>query len=433
MTTDRRLDRDLPDILGDLAAGPTPDYIEDVLRTTAGRRQRPAWTSPERWLPMTDFARQPVLASRVPWRVISIAMIVIALVLVVAAIVAGGAQPRFPAPFGLARNGLIAYEVSGDIYTGDPITGATTAIVAGPATDVGPRFSRDGTRIVFERKVDRNLGQLYTARSDGTDLTLVTPEPVQLSSSVGGEPWAKYEFSPDGTTILIAAELKSPTILVAQSDGSGVRQIDVGMAATEPSFRPPNGAEIMFVGSAGMNHGIFAVNVASGAVRPVVEPPFTHDLAGATWSPDGSMVAYWSWQGIDGIDARTHVVLADGTGDRELPAPPDAVWNAGSAWSNDGTRLLVVRGYTTAYDDVRPAVVPADGNGSGTALPFVGTINGECCATWAWSADDSRILGTPVGTQGQPLQQVILDPTDGTTEAAPWTSTSRASWQRRAP
>ena len=120
MTTERRLERDLPQILGDLAMGPYPDYIDDVLATTAQRRQRPAWTFPERWLPMVDIARQPVLAPRLPWRAISLAAVMVALLLAAAAVFIG-TQPRLPAPFGLARNGLIAYDAGGDIYTADPV------------------------------------------------------------------------------------------------------------------------------------------------------------------------------------------------------------------------------------------------------------------------------------------------------------------------
>ena len=70
MTTDAPRARPAA-ILGDLAMGPYPDYIDDVLATTAQRRQRPAWTFPERWLPMVDIARQPVFAPRIPWRAIS--------------------------------------------------------------------------------------------------------------------------------------------------------------------------------------------------------------------------------------------------------------------------------------------------------------------------------------------------------------------------
>ena len=127
---------------------------------------------------MVDVARQPVLSPRLPWRAISLALVMIAL-LVAAVAVYIGSQTRLPAPFGTAGAGLVAYEANGDIYTVDPINGVATAIVSGPETDLGPRFSRDGTHIVFERKVkgDSGPGQLYVARSDGTEPT-ATPSPI---------------------------------------------------------------------------------------------------------------------------------------------------------------------------------------------------------------------------------------------------------------
>src|SRR5688572_2655754 len=103
-----------------------------------------------------------------------------------------GTQPRLPAPFGLARNGLIAYDAGGDIYAADPVTGAATAIVSGPETDVAPYYSRDGSRIVFQRQVGDLLVQLYVVGVDGSDLTLVTPEPVALTASLLGEPAHAY-------------------------------------------------------------------------------------------------------------------------------------------------------------------------------------------------------------------------------------------------
>ena len=71
MTAEQRLERDLPQILGDLSIAPYPDYIDDVLATTAQRRQRPAWTFPERWLPM-DLVTERVRTPRLPWRAIGV-------------------------------------------------------------------------------------------------------------------------------------------------------------------------------------------------------------------------------------------------------------------------------------------------------------------------------------------------------------------------
>jgi hypothetical protein len=439
MTTERRLERDLPQILGDLAMGPYPDYIDDVLATTAQRRQRPAWAFPERWLPVVDIARQPVLTPRLPWRVLSIALLVIALALAAVAVYVGS-QPRPPDPFGLARTGLVAYAADGDIYTADPVNGIGTAIVSGPETDLGPRFSRDGTHIVFERKLkgDTGAGHLYVARSDGTELTRITSEPVRLSQDDVSTrpPWDQYQFSPDGRSVLIASTIGGlPTISIAQSDGSGVRQLDIGMAAYEPSFRPPAGAEILFVSGdrAGVSgSGIFAVDPATGGVRPIVPPASDiWDYAQAAWSPDGSQVAYIRFGGPgEGLTAHVWVVSANGKDPKQLPEPSGTVWSANPAWSNDGKRLFVIHGYGPDNKDVRPAVVPADPSGVGTDVSYPGTIQGACCLTSQWAPDDSSILVTPMDESSNPLPQIIIDPVAATTRPAPWTTTSDPSWQR---
>lgn len=434
MTTERRLSGDLPTILGDLARGPYPDYIDDVLTTTARLRQRPAWTFPERWLPMVEIARQPVLVPRLPWRSVAMAMLLIALLLAAVAMFVGS-QTRVPAPFGPARNGLVAYEAGGDIFTADPVTGEATPILTGPEADVGPRFSLDGTRIVFERKIDFARGQLYTVRSDGTDLRLLTPEPLTLAPGDFGRAWEKYEFSPDGQAVLIATLAEGvPGIAIARADGSGVRHLDVGMAASEPSFRPPDGAEILFVGRGSMGRGIFALDPSGADVRTIRILTPGYDLAGANWSPDGSRIAYWSWDPTaHAMTARSHVVAADGTGDRELPSPPGAVWDAHSTWSNDGTQLFIARGYTNDYDDVRGVVIPADGSSVGVEVAPAGVIETGCCAAWLWSPDDSKLLGRSRALRGAPIPQVVIDVATREANPALWESASDPTWQRLAP
>ena len=111
-----RLTAELPNILADIAAARLPDYTDDVLAITAATRQRPRWTFPERWLPMTVVAHQPVLAPRLPWRAIGVFLIVVALL--AAALFAVGSRHHVPAPFGPARNGAIVFG-NGDIYVRD--------------------------------------------------------------------------------------------------------------------------------------------------------------------------------------------------------------------------------------------------------------------------------------------------------------------------
>jgi Tol biopolymer transport system component len=428
MTTNSRVSRDLPEILGDLGRGSYPDYIDDVLATSATIRQRPAWTFPERWLPMVDLVRQPVLAPRLPWRSIALAVVVL-LALLAAAAVYVGSQQHVPPPFGPARNGLIAYDAGGDIYTADPVSGAATAVITGPDRDFGPRFSLDGAHLAFARVTDGDRSLIYVARPDGNGLTLVTPTPVSLADADAGRSWERYKFSPDGRELLIATV---SGITIARTDGSGVSNLDVGIPAVEPTYRPPDGHEILFIGR-GADTGLFIFDRTTNQVRQIVKVQPGFDLAGASWSPDGSRIAYWTWDGTaNGLAAKTHVVGPDGSGDRELPAPRGAVWNAHATWSNDGKRLFIARGFTPGEDDVRGFVVPADGSGVGVQIAPAGSVETACCAAWLWSPDDSELLGRPAAL-GAGVPMVILNAAGGPVRTAPWAAISDPTWQRQAP
>jgi hypothetical protein len=423
MTSDRRFEQDLPSLLEDLYIGPMPTYRDYVLHQTARTRQRPAWSIPGRWLPMDDIARQPVLVPRLPWRTIGLGLALLALLVgMIAALVVGG-RPHLPAPFGLARNGLVAYASGGDIYTVDPVTGNSTAIVRSPETDSNPRWSRDGTQLAFER----NPGLVYVVRSDGSALTRVTPEPLSTIDS--------YAFSPDGKEILISASVAGvPSILVAATDGSQIRQLDVAMPATNATWRPPNGSEVLFMDARDESNGYGSIHVVSatgGTVRTILP---SAEAAGRyrghpAWSPDGSLISYGEWTHAPGNNVQTHVIAADGTGDRTLPIPPTAVWQAPYGWSNDGSRLFAIRGYTGGVDQARPVAIPVEGSGFGIEIQYPGAIDTAGVSAWEWAPDDSSILGKPTSA----ASQVLLDPVAGTSRTLPWTSISQPSWQRLAP
>ena len=57
MTAFDRIEPRLPELMAELAPASVPDYFDDMLRQTGRTRQRPAWASLERWLPMDVIAR----------------------------------------------------------------------------------------------------------------------------------------------------------------------------------------------------------------------------------------------------------------------------------------------------------------------------------------------------------------------------------------
>ena len=168
MTSERRFEQDLPALLAEVGLGPRPDYRDDIVRQTATVRQRPAWTLPERWLPMSVLTSRVASPPRVPLRLIAVMGLLI--LAIVGVLLVAGSRSRVPAPFGLAGNGLIAYSQNGNIYTGDPTSAAGAAsVVSGSDDDTNPVFSLDGTRMVFLRAspgLNEARKQLYAKTHD---------------------------------------------------------------------------------------------------------------------------------------------------------------------------------------------------------------------------------------------------------------------------
>ena len=430
MTSERRFEQDLPALLTEVGLGPRPDYRDDIVRQTATMRQRPAWTLPERWLPMSVLSSRVASPPRVPLRLIAVAALLI--LAIVAVLLVAGSRSRVPAPFGLAGNGVIAYSRNGDIFTIDPTSGAGgTAVVSGSDDDSNPAFSLDGTRMVFLRMSPSgiNEGRLVVAWVDGSRQVVITPDAFPQPS------W--YSFSPDGTDVaFMSGPQGAGTLWIAKADGSAQpRQIDVGMPVDFPQWRPPDGHEIVFAGApqGGQMDGLYAVDLSADTVRPILAQDDAVGRGSATISPDGTRLAYSAVPA--GITDRNpyvvHVVGIDGSGDMTFPMPRGAIFQDQPVWSNDGTRLAMTRGYGPWNEEMAVAIVPADGNGVG--IETTHGISGCCDNILRWSPDDSSILFEPDPNNGNSGQQLLIDPATGATTPASWGATSLPAWQRLAP
>ncbi|HET9083083.1 MAG TPA: hypothetical protein VFN41_01670, partial [Candidatus Limnocylindrales bacterium] len=244
MTPIHRFERRLPVALTDLANPYTPDYLVDILGRTAATRQRPAWASIERWLPV-QLTTSRAATARIPWRQLGVLAVLAIIVAATALVYVGSQQRRLPPAYGPAANGSVLFALNGDIYTADPRTGESTAIISGPEADVAPVYSLDGTRFAFARKplAGSTVGALFVADADGNGIVQVTPESLNGLSD--------WSFSPDGRSIVaFARNDKGKAIVVIPSDGTGKPRIFPVFATDDdgpPQYRP-DGSEIMFIG-----------------------------------------------------------------------------------------------------------------------------------------------------------------------------------------
>jgi hypothetical protein len=425
MTAADRFEWGLPELLSDLVAPPAPEHLNDTLARTARLRQRPAWTFPERWLPMTVSTARTATVPRIPWRLVGLLALLLLALAIGAGLVAGLPRP-VPEPFGPAANGLLIFSSDGDIYTADPVSGSTGRIVSGPDRDLEPTWSRDGTKFVFERRPEGDSnGQLYVAHADGSSVTLITPKPQRHDD---------VAFSPTGEEVLFTS---GGHISIAPADGSGsVRTLDLGMVAAEASFRPPDGRQIVFKNDLDAATEIYVVNVDGTGLRPLVGGAPETRYYGPVWSPDGSRLAFgqWDWSSND-CSTWVHVVRADGTGDRIVGRHPDAVCEGitGQAWSNDGSHIVIGRGFGPEGTS-NAVVLPIDGGSPGIDIACPQAVtSGRCWGDWEWAPDDTALMGLVADADGQPLRQVLADAQTGVRTEVPWAAISPPSWQRRAP
>jgi Tol biopolymer transport system component len=145
-------------------------------------------------------------------------------------------------------------------------------------------WSPDGSRLAYAY-----AGDIYVVRADGTGAALLTDDPNDLGNYAPA-------WSPDGSTI-------------AYWRGSG-GGVDGG---------PPNG-EIYSIPAEGGTPTRLTRNHVSD-----MEP---------TWSPDGTMIAFWG-------GAQLRVMDADGSHRRVVLDQDATAWSP--AWSPDGSTIAVLR------------------------------------------------------------------------------------------
>lgn len=352
----------------------TPDYLGDVLARTTSTRQRPAWASLERWLPVTTTLDRARAVNIPPAARYALIAAVLAIVAIAALVLYAGQQRSVPAPFGPAANGRIFFDGGGVIRSADPDGRdiRTLAVSSLPAS--APYLSPDGTMFAFV------INDPTSATGDAQWIAGVDGSHARKISGDGSmviDPAFNPTWSPDSTQLAFGAVVDGRRVLlVGNADGSGVRMLG------DPSI--------------------------DGA---------THEWTNPEWAPSGDWIAFGD--SVPDVDFALSVIHPDGTGYHRLPTSLMAGngFRGTQLWAPDLTnRVLYALGATEDTQGEKVAWMDVD-TGHQT---IVSEVPGLEQHRGAWSPDGKRIafhlgdgiaLADPDGRNRTLLNERLLGPT----------------------
>ncbi len=285
----------------------------------------------------------------------------------------------------------LVFDLLGDIYTMPLAGGAATRLTSGLPYDVQPRYSPDGSKILFTS--DRGGGDnIWVMDVDGAKPHAVTKETYRLCNNAVWHPSGRFivtkkHFS--STRSLGAGEM---WMVPYPAGGKGVRltkrkndQQDIGEPALSPDGRTLYWSEDMSGGKTfeynkdphGVIYVIRRLDLETGEIRDVIRRP-----GGAirpVVSPDGSSLAFVRRRGTDTVLAlynlKTGRVRDLWSG---LSRDQQETWaifgpHPGFAWMPDGSAIVIQgKGHFWSVNTL---------SGKATQIPFTASVAQRICAT----------------------------------------------------
>lgn len=221
-----------------------------------------------------------------------------------------------------------------DIYIVNASGGDARRLTETDRNEWWPAIAPDGQSIVFGRNYAERLESPSGLRPFGIFLMKPGAEPVPLTndSSWNSSP----RWSPDGSLILFSSDRARRTtgVYVMDADGTNVRLIyETGSAGGWS----PDGTQVVLTASAEgrQDIDIFVIGVDGTDLMRLTDDPANDSRP--SWSPDGSSIAFDSDR--DG-DREIFVMNSDGSSQRQLTV--NAARDDFAAWSPDSTAIVFV-------------------------------------------------------------------------------------------
>ena len=192
-----------------------------------------------------------------------------------------------------------------EIYTMNRQGKERVAITHNLATDVHPRFSPDGNKIVFISDRDYRP-EIYVMNADGSDQQRLTNSDSFDIDAV---------WSPDGKKIaFITNRLGSFDIFTMNADGSDKKLLTTDSPSIDIApVWSPDGSKILFSSNRAGYFDLYVMDLNTKETTQLTNSEY-HEFYGS-WSPNGSRIAYLS---TEHGEPHLYLMNADGRRKRQL-------------------------------------------------------------------------------------------------------------------
>jgi len=224
------------------------------------------------------------------------------------------------------------------LYIIDTETLEIVPLETGFESNLIPRWSPDGSQVMFSVPGDWNL---YTIYPDGTELTQVT----DFRSN-------NADWSPDGSQIVFQSDHDNepedtPDIYIMDIDGENLTElVDL---PDQYDFYPrwsPDGSQITFISSRSGNFEIWRMNADGTELIQLTETETP--VINATWSPDAENIVFTQITSNQSSDL--FIIDKDGSPESIFQLTEDEFFHNNPVWSPDGEQIVFSSDQSGASD-----------------------------------------------------------------------------------
>ncbi|MEN8150932.1 MAG: S41 family peptidase, partial [Planctomycetota bacterium] len=261
-----------------------------------------------------------------------------------------------------ASRGEVAFTLRGDIWTMPIGGGRGKRITSGPAIDMWPRFSPDGSKLAY-----------FNNRSGNNDifiLDLKTGSTTQVTKHAANDHFQNW--SPDGKQLVFCSERSgNKDIWLLDLESGLTTQLTKHRAADDDPTFSPDGSLIAFDSGREGSQAIYVMNADGTGLRRVTSGASFFQVP--SFSPDGRMLVYEGYSPNSGRGGGLYVTYVNGGPVAQISTDGQtAHWSpAGDYIYFHAMRSLGRRGQTSGgiYRVRAPKDVAA-----GELVPFIGTV-----------------------------------------------------------